>query len=106
MASAILVRERSQLERERVCTRCEKQAQRESLDYRCSGHGVGADEIYPEDQEEGGEEFLRSLRKRGARPTRWSALSSPHCHGKWIRVSATQGNEPCPCSGGPDYIFV
>ncbi|XP_071443116.1 somatomedin-B and thrombospondin type-1 domain-containing protein [Hetaerina americana] len=93
-------------EGERVCARCEKQAQREPLGYRCSGHGVGAEEVYPEDQEDGGEEFLRSLRKRGARPTRWGALSAPHCHGKWIRVSATEGPEPCPCSGGPDYIFV
>ncbi|XP_069683285.1 somatomedin-B and thrombospondin type-1 domain-containing protein-like isoform X2 [Periplaneta americana] len=73
-------------EGERVCVRCETQALRKNLGYRCAGHGV--------------EE----------RPTRWTALSAPHCHGKWIRVAADPDSSqeaPCPaCKKGPDYIFV
>ncbi|GLV36931.1 uncharacterized protein CBL_02234 [Carabus blaptoides fortunei] len=49
-------------EGERVCVRCESEALRKSLGWRCQGHGA-----------EG-------------RGTRWTALSAPHCHGKWLRV--------------------
>jgi hypothetical protein len=70
---------------ERVCVRCETQALRKNLGYRCAGHGV-------ED-----------------RATRWTALSAPHCHGKWIRLDAGSSvhDASCPtCKKGPDYIFV
>ncbi|PSN38721.1 hypothetical protein C0J52_26883 [Blattella germanica] len=70
---------------ERVCVRCETQALRKNLGYRCAGHGV-------ED-----------------RATRWTALSAPHCHGKWIRLEAESdsASATCPtCKKGPDYIFV
>lgn len=89
---------------ERVCVRCESQALRKYLDWRCQGHGV-----------EG-------------RSTRWSALSAPHCHGKWLRVQhdpslnqqpATDGKplfafehqpkcstKTCSKEGGPAFIFV
>jgi hypothetical protein len=70
---------------ERVCVRCETQALRKNLGYRCAGHGV-------ED-----------------RATRWTALSAPHCHGKWIRLDAVSSvhDASCPtCKKGPDYIFV
>ncbi|XP_023715451.1 somatomedin-B and thrombospondin type-1 domain-containing protein [Cryptotermes secundus] len=72
-------------EGERVCVRCETQALRKNLGYRCAGHGV-------ED-----------------RATRWTALSAPHCHGKWIRLDAGSSvhDASCPtCKKGPDYIFV
>ncbi|XP_076253898.1 somatomedin B and thrombospondin type 1 domain containing protein vexed [Rhynchophorus ferrugineus] len=49
-------------EGERICVRCESEALHEDLGWRCQGHGV-----------EG-------------RVTRWSALSAPHCHGKWLRA--------------------
>ncbi|KAK7871272.1 hypothetical protein R5R35_007556 [Gryllus longicercus] len=99
-------------EGERVCVRCETQALRKALGYRCPGHGV-------ED-----------------RATRWTALAAPHCHGKWIRLGpelAERARAPAPapglaspapatqqppqapppqaplcpaCKKGPDFIFV
>ena len=50
----------------RVCVRCETQAIRKALGYRCQGHGVVD------------------------RATRWSALAAPHCHGKWVRLESDQ----------------
>lgn len=50
----------------RVCVRCESQAIRKALGYRCQGHGVVD------------------------RATRWSALSAAHCHGKWVRLESDQ----------------
>lgn len=70
---------------ERVCVKCERQALRKDLGYRCAGHGV-------ED-----------------RATRWTALSAAHCHGKWIRLEGGSSvqDASCPtCKKGPDYIFV
>ncbi|XP_052131183.1 uncharacterized protein LOC113215681, partial [Frankliniella occidentalis] len=55
----------------RVCVRCEAQAIRKALGYRCQGHGVVD------------------------RATRWSALSATHCHGKWVRLESDQP-EPEP----------
>lgn len=52
-------------EGEKICVRCETEALRKSLGWRCQGHGS-----------EG-------------RGTRWTALSSPLCHGKWLRVHPT-----------------
>jgi hypothetical protein len=70
---------------ERVCVKCETQALRKDLGYRCAGHGV-------ED-----------------RATRWTGLSASHCHGKWIRLDtgSSAQDASCPtCKRGPDYIFV
>ncbi|XP_077295841.1 somatomedin B and thrombospondin type 1 domain containing protein vexed [Arctopsyche grandis] len=85
-------------EGERVCVRCESEALRKSLDWRCQGHGVMS------------------------RSTRFSALSAPHCHGKWLRItpdddddypmggSNSTNSESCAvksCSkNGPQFIFV
>ncbi|VEN59394.1 unnamed protein product, partial [Callosobruchus maculatus] len=69
-------------EGERVCVRCESEALHENLGWRCQGHGV-----------EG-------------RPTRWSALSAPHCHGKWARVHHIPDAQ-CRCQQrSPQFIFV
>lgn len=81
----------------KVCVRCEAQAMRPSLGYRCPGHGTMA------------------------RSTRWAALSTPHCHGRWMRLQVESALRPelmdnsidggtqntCPiCSEGPAFIFV
>uniref|UniRef100_A0A8D8SFX0 Somatomedin-B and thrombospondin type-1 domain-containing protein n=3 Tax=Cacopsylla melanoneura TaxID=428564 RepID=A0A8D8SFX0_9HEMI len=82
----------------KVCVRCESQAMRPALGYRCPGHGTMD------------------------RSTRWSALSIPHCHGRWMRlqvesvlrpelvdnfVSGSGGTNTCPiCEEGPAFIFV
>ncbi|RWS11239.1 somatomedin-B and thrombospondin type-1 domain-containing protein-like protein, partial [Dinothrombium tinctorium] len=65
----------------RVCVICELAAMRKHLGYRCLGHGVDD------------------------RQTRWTLLSNPDCHGRWIRRS--HHNEcPCHSDGHPDFIFV
>lgn len=63
-----------------ICVSCDSKAQREHLGDRCTGHGV-----------EG-------------KLTRFKNILSPSCHGKWIRKRIVQGK--CPCSQGPDFIFV
>ncbi|XP_072393036.1 somatomedin-B and thrombospondin type-1 domain-containing protein [Diabrotica undecimpunctata] len=71
-------------EGDKVCIRCESEALHEDLNWRCQGHGV-----------EG-------------HITRWSALSAPHCHGKWLRVR-TEPDRNCSvrtCAAGPAFIFV
>ncbi|XP_045465529.1 somatomedin-B and thrombospondin type-1 domain-containing protein [Harmonia axyridis] len=71
-------------EGEHVCVRCESEALHESLGWRCQGHGVKG------------------------RITRWSALSAPHCHGKWLR-SVKETSEDCSveqCSSEKAFIFV
>ncbi|KAJ8956286.1 hypothetical protein NQ318_015022 [Aromia moschata] len=71
-------------EGERVCVRCESEALHENLGWRCQGHGV-----------EG-------------RITRWSALSAPHCHGKWLRAQA-EPDRTCAartCKDESEFIFV
>ncbi|KAJ8916520.1 hypothetical protein NQ315_000162 [Exocentrus adspersus] len=71
-------------EGERVCVRCEAEALHEKLGWRCQGHGV-----------EG-------------RVTRWSALSAPHCHGKWLRAQA-EPDRTCTartCKNETQFIFV
>jgi hypothetical protein len=78
-----------------VCVRCESQAMRPNLGYRCPGHGTMD------------------------RSTRWSALSTPHCHGRWMRLQVESALRPglvdnfisdvntCPiCEEGPAFIFV
>ena len=68
----------------RVCVQCQTQALRRILDWRCEGDG-------------GTEAMI----------TRWSMLSYPHCHGKWLRTKKT-GPE-CDtnlCQPRPHYIFV
>ncbi|XP_026679083.1 somatomedin-B and thrombospondin type-1 domain-containing protein, partial [Diaphorina citri] len=79
----------------KVCVRCESQAMRPNLGYRCPGHGTMD------------------------RSTRWSALSTPHCHGRWMRLQVESALRPglvdnfisdvntCPiCEEGPAFIFV
>ncbi|KAK9874145.1 hypothetical protein WA026_002500 [Henosepilachna vigintioctopunctata] len=71
-------------EGEQICVRCESEALHESLGWRCQGHGVQG------------------------RITRWSALSAPHCHGKWLR-SVKEHNQDCSiekCSSETAFIFV
>nr|XP_023025528.1 uncharacterized protein LOC111513538 [Leptinotarsa decemlineata] len=71
-------------EGDRVCVRCESEALHENLEWRCQGHGV-----------EG-------------RVTRWSALSAPHCHGKWLRAHS-ESDKTCSkntCKNGVGFIFV
>jgi hypothetical protein len=60
------------------------QALRRVLDWRCEGDG-------------GTEAMI----------TRWSMLSSPHCHGKWLRTKKTvpECNVPL-CQPRPHFIFV
>ncbi|RWS21843.1 uncharacterized protein B4U80_10872 [Leptotrombidium deliense] len=64
-----------------VCVACESSAMRKHLGYRCHGHGVDD------------------------RQTRWTSLSVPDCHGRWIRKGHSRD---CPChrDGHPDFIFV
>ncbi|KAF2885443.1 hypothetical protein ILUMI_20723 [Ignelater luminosus] len=71
-------------EGERICVKCESEALRKNLGWRCQGHGV-----------EG-------------RTTRWSALSAPHCHGKWLRAQAEADHECLAktCQGDNAFIFV
>jgi len=64
---------------ETVCVSCESKASRPHLGDRCSGHGV-----------------------TGA-VTRFKTVITPGCHGRWTRVDVT---DSCPCSQGPDFIFV
>lgn len=69
---------------ERICVKCQSEALRKTLNWRCQGHGV-----------EG-------------RTTRWSALSAPHCHGKWLRAQA-KSDHNCiakSCQGENAFIFV
>ncbi|RZC34768.1 hypothetical protein BDFB_007544 [Asbolus verrucosus] len=71
-------------EGERVCVRCESEALHQNLGWRCQGHGV-----------EG-------------RITRFSALSAPHCHGKWLRAQA-EVDRSCTartCKAESAFIFV
>ncbi|XP_017779796.1 PREDICTED: somatomedin-B and thrombospondin type-1 domain-containing protein-like, partial [Nicrophorus vespilloides] len=71
-------------EGETVCVRCESQALRKTLGYRCQGHGVTG--LF----------------------TRWSAFSAPHCHGKWVRVQQ-HADKSCgvkSCQADSIYIFV
>lgn len=65
----------------RVCISCEDAAMRGHLGYRCNGHGV--DE----------------------KPTRWTLVANPRCHGRWVRQEVT---DTCTChtTGKPDFIFV
>ncbi|XP_067015657.2 somatomedin-B and thrombospondin type-1 domain-containing protein [Anabrus simplex] len=71
-----------------VCVHCEMQTLRKSQSYHCLGHGA-------EDH-----------------PTHWTSVSTPHCHGKWIRRRVTSPkhhnkNSLCPsCNRGPDFIFA
>ncbi|KAK0166675.1 hypothetical protein PV327_004167 [Microctonus hyperodae] len=68
----------------RVCVRCQTQALRRVLDWRCEGDG-------------GTEAMI----------TRWSMLSSPHCHGKWLRTIKTGPEcDASLCQPKPHYIFV
>ncbi|KAJ8679174.1 hypothetical protein QAD02_014961 [Eretmocerus hayati] len=68
----------------RVCVRCQTQALRRVLDWRCEGDG-------------GTEAMI----------TRWSMLSSPHCHGKWLRTMKTGPEcDAILCQPRPNYIFV
>nr|XP_018907152.1 PREDICTED: somatomedin-B and thrombospondin type-1 domain-containing protein-like [Bemisia tabaci] len=75
-------------EGERVCVRCESQAMRPALGYRCPGHGTMD------------------------RTTRWAALAAPHCHGKWVRLdmglnALEYDDTSCSaCEKGPKFIFV
>lgn len=76
-------------EGEKVCVLCENEAMRPSLGYRCTGHGTMD------------------------RSTRWSALSAPHCHGKWVRLDSasrlrtTTAITRCPvCASSPKFVFV
>jgi hypothetical protein len=69
---------------ERVCVRCESEALHQSLGWRCQGHGVQG------------------------RITRFSALSAPHCHGKWLRAQA-EVDRACTsttCKAESAFIFV
>ncbi|KAH0817552.1 hypothetical protein GEV33_003171 [Tenebrio molitor] len=71
-------------EGERVCVRCESEALHQSLGWRCQGHGVQG------------------------RITRFSALSAPHCHGKWLRAQA-EVDRACTsttCKAESAFIFV
>lgn len=61
-------------EGERVCVRCESEALRKNLGWRCQGHGVAG------------------------LVTRWSAMTAPHCHGKWLRPQ--HANDPLTCASG------
>ncbi|VVC34068.1 Thrombospondin type-1 (TSP1) repeat,Somatomedin B domain [Cinara cedri] len=72
-------------EGERVCVRCDTQAMRQSLGFRCPGHGTMD------------------------RATRWTVLSAPHCHGKWVRLESAgqQDGHSCPmCKKGAQFVFV
>ncbi|XP_011308796.1 somatomedin-B and thrombospondin type-1 domain-containing protein [Fopius arisanus] len=68
----------------RVCVRCQTQALRRVLDWRCEGDG-------------GTEAMI----------TRWSILSTPHCHGKWLRTKKTGPEcDASLCQPKPHFIFV
>jgi len=68
----------------RVCVRCQTQALRRVLDWRCEGDG-------------GTEAMI----------TRWSMLSAPHCHGKWLRTKKTGPEcDASLCQPKPHFIFV
>ncbi|KAK0088760.1 hypothetical protein PV326_004739 [Microctonus aethiopoides] len=68
----------------RVCVRCQTQALRRVLDWRCEGDG-------------GTEAMI----------TRWSMLSSAHCHGKWLRTIKTGPEcDASLCQPKPHFIFV
>ncbi|OXU30687.1 hypothetical protein TSAR_015654 [Trichomalopsis sarcophagae] len=68
----------------RVCVRCQMQALRRVLDWRCEGDG-------------GTEAMI----------TRWSMLSSAHCHGKWLRTKKTGPEcDASLCQPRPHFIFV
>ncbi|XKL64173.1 hypothetical protein PGB90_004259 [Kerria lacca] len=76
-------------EGEKVCVRCDNEAMRPSLGFRCTGHGTMD------------------------RTTRWTTLTAPHCHGKWVRldsshqVRSTNISPVCPvCLQEPKFVFV
>ncbi|XP_014237901.1 somatomedin-B and thrombospondin type-1 domain-containing protein-like [Trichogramma pretiosum] len=73
------------IEGARVCVHCQTQALRRELDWRCEGDG-------------GTEAMI----------TRWSMLSFPHCHGKWLRTRKTgpECSSAELCQPRPHYIFV
>ncbi|XP_071945308.1 somatomedin-B and thrombospondin type-1 domain-containing protein-like [Antedon mediterranea] len=60
-----------------LCVQCEEPAMKD--DGLCRGDGV-----------------------QGER-TRWTAIDSPGCRGRWIRKNIEQ---PCTCNTGSDFIFV
>lgn len=62
----------------RLCISCEEAAMRGHLGYRCNGHGVDN------------------------KPTRWTFVANPRCHGRWTRLEVT---DRCQ-NGKPDFIFV
>ncbi|XP_046683225.1 somatomedin-B and thrombospondin type-1 domain-containing protein [Homalodisca vitripennis] len=66
------------------CVRCELQAMRKLLGYRCKGHGTME------------------------RATRWMALSAHQCHGQWVRLEHHHHTDDscsnCPSRG--DFIFI
>ncbi|GFW04433.1 hypothetical protein TNCV_878021 [Trichonephila clavipes] len=61
-----------------LCISCEDAAMRGHLGYRCNGHGVDN------------------------KPTRWTYVANPRCHGRWTRLEVL---DRCK-SGKPDFIFV
>lgn len=80
MKACIHTEETEVLQRGReVCVSCESKASRPHLGDRCSGHGVDG------------------------KATRFKNVITPGCHGRWTRVEVT---DSCPCTGGPDFIFV
>jgi len=66
---------------QKMCAFCSRDAKRPNLGGRCKGHGV--DSVL----------------------TRWRSTVFPKCHGKWRRVAVEEGSR-CPCTQGPDYVFV
>ena len=67
-----------------MCVRCESEALHQTLGWRCQGHGVQG------------------------RIIRFSALSAPHCHGKWLRAAA-EPDRSCTdrsCKAESAFIFV
>ncbi|GBN61596.1 hypothetical protein AVEN_255062-1 [Araneus ventricosus] len=65
----------------RACVACETAAMRKHLGFRCQGHGAEL------------------------KPTRFTYLAFPQCHGRWKRLGAA---EKCTChsEGKADFIFV
>jgi len=62
-----------------VCVSCESKSIRPHLGDRCSGHGLEN------------------------RVTRFKAVITPGCHGKWVKTAVY---DKCPCKSGTDFIFV
>lgn len=67
-----------------VCVRCEREATRNYLGNRCSGHGVVG------------------------RITRWTSLTNVNCMGKWVRRPDpdASSNDLCRCGADASFIFV